>query len=98
VHLLHFAKKIVVLRNLRQPGLTAKLEHAKRVVIRPVPERRIEMAEEATRLRLPCPPKIEDQFPKRFELRWKLRHDVKRVIGCIIFPQLNVIPCTGRGR
>src|SRR4051812_10248370 len=53
VHLLELAQKIFVLQNLDQPGLTGELEHSDWVVIRPVPQLRVEVAEEAPRRRLP---------------------------------------------
>ena len=49
----------------------------RRIVIRQVPELRIEMAEELPGLRLPRPPEVEDDLAQRFEGLWELRDDVE---------------------
>src|SRR5207245_1227504 len=63
VDLGQIAPKRVVVSHLDQSRLPRELEHADRVMIRPIPELRIEMAEKGARRWLPRPPKIENHFP-----------------------------------
>src|SRR5258708_1341236 len=69
VDLFQFAEECFVLREFFQTRLTRKLEHAHGIVVRSVPQIRIEMTEEAARGWLPRPPEVETHFPKRVERR-----------------------------
>ncbi len=80
VHGLQLAQEIIVLRHFFQPRLPRKLEHADGVVIRPIPEFRVEMAEEAARGRFPRPPDIKDDLAKRLERGGEGGNDVVGVI------------------
>src|SRR5436190_5755251 len=75
-NLLELAHKIFVLRQLFQPGLPRKLQHAHGVVIGSVPQLRIEMPEESARRRLPCPPKIKTHLPQRLQRRRENGSDI----------------------
>ncbi len=81
VNLLQFAEKIFVLRDFDQPRLAGKLEHADGVVIGPIPQLGIEMAEETARGRLPRPPQIEDDLAQRLERGREHRDDVVGLEG-----------------
>ncbi len=78
VHLFEFAQESLVLRNLLQPRLARELKHAHRIMIRPIPQLGIEMAEETAGSWLPRPPKIEGHLAQRFE---PLRQGGSHIIG-----------------
>src|SRR6516162_52054 len=69
VYLLQIAKERLVLREFLQTCLPRKLEHPHGIVVRPVPQIRIEMSEQPARQRLPRPPDVEAHFPQRLERR-----------------------------
>src|SRR3954453_8783232 len=69
VHLFEFAKKRLVLSELFQATLTRQLQHPDRVVIRPIPERRVEVPEQSPSRRLPGPPQVETDIAQRLEGR-----------------------------
>ncbi len=81
VDLFQFAKKILVLRDLDEPRLPGKLEHPDGIVVRLIPQCRIEMAKETARGGFPGPPEVEDHFPERLERRREGRDHVIRVVG-----------------
>ena len=78
-HGLHLAQEIIAPRELFEPRLAAELEHPHGVVVRRVPDHRIDLAEERPRRRLPRPPQVERQPPHRFEIGREFRNDVIRV-------------------
>src|SRR5205807_10203920 len=71
VDLLQFPKKRFVLGKFFKPRLPGELEHAHRIMMGPVPPIGIEVAEKPAGRRLPRPPEIECDFPKRFQGRGK---------------------------
>ena len=71
VDLLQLPKKGFVLGKFFEPRLPRELQHAYRIMIGPVPQIRIEMAEKPAGRRLPRPPEVEGHFPKRFQHRGK---------------------------
>jgi hypothetical protein len=89
VHRRHLAQKIVILRDLVKPRLLAELEHAQRIVIGPIPELRVEVAEKRARLGLPRPPQIEDHGPEWFERGGQSRNDVEGMNRLHFFPDGN---------
>ena len=74
VNLFEFSEKSFVGGEFFQPGLAGELEHAHGVVIGPVPKLGIEVTEEATGRRLPCPPDIGADFAERLEGSGKGRY------------------------
>src|ERR1700731_324800 len=73
VDLLQLPKKGFVLCQFFQSRLARELEHADGIVIGPVPQIGIEVTEKAAGRRLPRPPKVEGDFPQRFQRRGKGR-------------------------
>src|SRR5919204_4606988 len=75
-NLLQLAQKSFVLRQFLQPRLARKLEHPYGIVICPVPQVGIEMAEKPSCGRLPRPPEIKAHLAQRLERRGQRRRDV----------------------
>src|SRR5712671_3907836 len=73
VDLLQLPKKGFVLGEFFQSRLARELEHTDGIVIGPVPQIGIEMTEKPAGRRLPGPPKVESDFPKRLQRRRKGR-------------------------
>src|SRR5438270_10824546 len=73
VDLLQLLKKGVVLREFFQTRLARELEHTDGIVIGPIPKIWVEMTEEAAGRRLPRPPEVEGQLPKRLQRSGKGR-------------------------
>src|ERR1700736_276573 len=69
VNLFELAQESLVLGEFFQTGLSRKLQHAHRIVVRPVPKVGIEMAKETPGRRFPGPPKIESDLPERLQDR-----------------------------
>src|SRR4030081_505214 len=67
VHFLELAQKILVLGDFHQPGLPGELEHPDGIMVRAIPELRIEMAEKTAGGRFPGPPQIENHLTQRLE-------------------------------
>src|SRR5262249_11876294 len=71
INLFQFPKKLLVLGEFFQTTLARELEHPDRIVIRAVPQIRIEMAEQPPCRWLPGPPEVEAHLSKRLERRGK---------------------------
>src|SRR6266702_1282808 len=69
--LLQLAKKGFVLSEFFEPRLPRELQHAHRIMVGPVPQIGIEVAEKPASQRLPRPPEVKGHFPKRFQRRGK---------------------------
>jgi len=63
---LHFPDVIVVVREFDQTSLARKLQHPDRIMVRSIPELRVQMPKEPPCIRLPGPPQIVSKFPERF--------------------------------
>ena len=81
MYFLQLTQKILVLRDINQARLWAELKHADWIVIGPIPELRIQVAENAASGGFPRPPQVKDHFPQWFEGKRQGRDNVIRLVS-----------------